>query len=105
ILDKSEKRSDQCIARRGAGGVGKTGSGISATLLIRSSGSRRGGWALGGGRLGEDVGVGAGAGTGAGAGGGTAFAVFCLATANFLNATNCCASSTTLSAPVIGLSA
>jgi hypothetical protein len=48
ILDKSERGLDQCIARRGAGGDGKAGSGISATLLIRSSGSRRGGWALGG---------------------------------------------------------
>ena len=50
---------------------------MSDTLIIRSSGSRRGGWVLGGGRFGGDVG--AGAGTGADA----AFAAFCLATANF----------------------
>jgi hypothetical protein len=74
---------------------------MSATLLVRSSGSRRGGWALGGGRFGEDVGAGAGAGTGAD----TAFTAFCLATANFLNGTNCCVASTALSASVIGLSA
>jgi hypothetical protein len=48
-----------------------------------------------------DVGAGAGAGTGAD----TAFAAFCLATVNFLNATNCCAASTALSASAIGLSA
>jgi hypothetical protein len=94
------------MARRSAGGDGKAGSGISCTLLIRSSGSRRGGWALGGGRLGEDIGAGAGVvGIGIGAGIGTAFAAFCLATASFLNATNCCAASTALSASVIGLSA
>src|SRR6266516_720325 len=98
ILDKSEKGSDQWIARRGAGGVGKVGSGMSATLLIRSSGSRRGGWVLGGGRFGGDVGAGAGAGTGAGTGADAAFAAFCLSTANFSNATNFCAASAALSA-------
>jgi hypothetical protein len=35
---------------------------------------------------------------------GTAFTAFCLATANFLNATNRCAASTALSVSVIGLS-
>jgi hypothetical protein len=72
---------------------------MSATLLIRSSGSTRGGWALGGGRFGGNVG------TGVGTGADTAFAAFCLATANFLNATNYYAASTALSASVIGLSA